>query len=179
MVGRCIDLYRSVYLTNLLRGVSLFGDGVWIPVALVVVAAALILFLKKDRLFAAVLLVAPLVGNLVKYGLKHLYTVPRPGAFGCPVLTNFADKHAFPSGHTIFYTIFFGLLTYYSAKHWRELWAKTLLPVSIILILTIGYSRIYLGAHWYLDVIAGYIIGGAILVIAAILYKYFCGVKNG
>jgi membrane-associated phospholipid phosphatase len=175
VVGKCILLYRSDLLTTLLKAVSWAGDGVWIPVAMVIIAAFLIFWFKKDKVFAITLLLAPLLGNVVKYLLKTAYTVSRPGVFGCEVLTNFADKYAFPSGHTIFYTIFFGLLAYYSIKHWHELWAKILLPFSLILILFIGYSRIYLGAHWYLDVIAGYIIGWAIFVISTILYKYFSG----
>lgn len=178
MVGRCVELYRNVYLTSFLRAVSLPGDGVWIPVGLVIIAAAFVYFFKKDKVFALVLVSAPLFGEVCKSILKNYFKISRPEAFGCNILTTYGDKYSFPSGHTIFYTIFFGLLAYYSAKHWLELWAKILLPVSVLLILTIGYSRIYLGAHWYLDVIAGYIVGGAILAIAIIVFDHFSGGKN-
>lgn len=178
MVGKCIELFRNNYLTDVLRLVSVAGDGVWVPVSLVIIAAFLIFWFKKDKVFALILLLAPLSGNLVKYVLKNMYTVSRPGVFGCQVLTSFTDRYSFPSGHTIFYTIFFGLLAYYSAKHWHEIWAKILLPFSLVLILLVGYSRIYLGAHWYLDVIAGYVIGWAIFVISTIMYKYFSGNIN-
>ena len=173
MVGKCIELFRNEYLTQFLRLVSLPGDGVWIPVILTVLTAFLIFVYKKDKIFAIIILVAPLIGNVVKFWLKNMYTVSRPEIFGCEVLTTYTDKYAFPSGHVIFITIFFGLLTYYAVKHSREWWAKVLLPISLVLVSTIGYSRIYLGAHWYLDVIAGYAIGWAILVISTILHKYF------
>jgi len=140
--------------------------------------ALLIFVYKKDKLFATILIIAPLVGNTVKYWLKNMYTVSRPEVFGCEVLTTYTDKYAFPSGHVIFITIFFGLLTYYSVKHFHEWWAKIVLPISLLLVISVGYSRIYLGAHWYLDVMAGYFIGWAIFVISTILYKYLTTEEN-
>lgn len=172
MVGNCILLFRAFWLTTALRYVSLPGDGVLAPIAIVIVAASLVFFIKKDKVFALILLLAPLLGNLIKFLLKIYYSVPRPEVFGCDVLVSYGDKYAFPSGHTIFYTVFFGLLAYYAIKNWSELWAKFVLPISILMIASIGYSRIYLGAHWYLDVFAGYLIGGTILVISILIYEY-------
>jgi len=173
MVGKCIELFKNEYLTQFLRLVSLPGDGTWIPVSLVIIAAFLVFLFKKDKIFAVIILVAPLLGNIIKFWLKTTYMVSRPEVFGCEVLTTYGDKYAFPSGHVIFITIFFGLMAYYSVKHFHDWWAKLLLPISLILIFTIGYARIYLGAHWYLDVIAGYFIGWGIFIISTILYKYF------
>jgi len=173
VVGKCIELFRNEYLTQFLKFISLPSDGTWIPIVLTVLAALIVFVYKKDKLFAMFLLIAPLVGNIIKYFLKTSYAVSRPGVFGCQVLANYTDKYAFPSGHVIFVTIFFGLLAYYAVKNFHELWAKILLPTSLIFVFTIGYSRIYLGAHWYLDVIAGYFIGWGIFVISTILYKYF------
>jgi|GEM_PF-1016382 len=175
MVGNCISLFRTDLLTLALRFVSLFGDGVWIPVALTIFAAALVYYFKKDKAFSVILLLAPLVGQIVKSLLKNYYQVPRPEAFGCEVLVNYADKYSFPSGHTIFYTIFFGLLAYYAWQNRRELWAKFVLPVSLALVVTVGYSRIYLGVHWYLDIFGGYVLGGAMLAMAILVHRYLSG----
>jgi len=172
VVGNCILLYQATWLTAAMRLVSLPGDGVWLPVMLTIMAAIFIYKLRGDKFFAAILLVAPLVGNVVKSALKTYYAVPRPASFGCEVLAHDTGGLSFPSGHTVYYTIFFGLLAYYSWKNRKELWAQILLVVSIIPMLLIGYSRVYLGAHWYLDVFAGYIIGGVILAITILVYEY-------
>lgn len=172
MVGKCITLYRSDLLTSLMRAVSWFGNGIWIPVILTILVALVVYLYKKDKLLAFIVLLAPLFGQITKSLLKNFFKIGRPETFGCQVLTIYADKYSFPSGHTIFYTTLFGLLAYYAFKNLKNLWAKLLLPISVIMILLVGYSRIYLGAHWYLDVLGGYIVGGAILVIAVMIYNY-------
>lgn len=171
MVGNCISLYRSDFLTELMRFISLPGDGTWIPVFLTIVMTAIFLW-KKERVFAFILLIAPLAGQIIKYLLKNFYQIPRPEVFDCPVLVNYADRYSFPSGHVTFYTIFFGLLVYWAIKNFSNVWSKLLFTISAIMILLVGYSRIYLGAHWYLDIIGGYILGGAILTVAILIYEY-------
>jgi len=176
VVGSCINLFRAEWLTTLMWLISALGDGVVIPVVIVVISAAL--FYKKDKVFAFTLALAPLAGQIVKSLLKNFYQIPRPGVFGCQVLTTAVDRYSFPSGHTIFYTIFFGLIAYYCVKHFTDLRAKIGLIVAALLILLVGYSRIYLGAHWYLDILGGYVVGGAILLVSILVYKYIQGVKN-
>jgi len=173
VVGNCISLFRAEWLTTLMRFVSAPGDGVVIPILIVIISAAL--FYKKDKIFAFTLALAPLFGEMVKSLLKNYFQIPRPGAFGCQVLTTAVDKYSFPSGHTIFCTIFFGLIAYYCVKHFADLRAKIGLTISILLILLIGYSRVYLGAHWYLDILGGYVVGGAILAVAILIYRQLTG----
>jgi membrane-associated phospholipid phosphatase len=178
VVGSCIYLFRASQLTDVLRVLSLPGDGIIAPITLVIFAAVLVIVFKKDRLFAGILILAPLVGNIIKFLLKTHYSIPRPEVFGCDVLANYGDKYSFPSGHTIFYTIFFGLLAYYSIQNWKDMWTKFVLPLSLFFILSVGYSRIYLGAHWYLDILGGYIVGGAILTICIMIYRHFKRAKE-
>jgi membrane-associated phospholipid phosphatase len=79
-----------------------------------------------------------------------------------------------PSGHAIYYTIFFGLLAWYGIKgYWDKWYGKLFSILSIGLIALVGPSRIYLGAHWTSDVIAGYIIGGTILYVTTIIIKKY------
>jgi membrane-associated phospholipid phosphatase len=55
----------------------------------------------------------------------------------------------------------FGLLTYLLATNWRSgKLRNTLIAVCSALIICIGPSRVYLGAHWPSDVMAGYLYGG-------------------
>jgi len=179
VVGNCILLYQSHWLTTALRLVSLPGDGAWLPVILTVLTAALIYKLRGDKWFALVLVIAPLIGNVIKHILKAYFAVPRPEVFGCQVLTTYADGYSFPSGHTVYITIFFGLLAYYGWKNRAALWARLLLSISAFLILSIGYSRVYLGAHWYLDVFAGYVGGFTVLFVTILVYEYLLNRNKG
>lgn len=177
MIGSCVSLQHEEWLTVAMRLASWFGDGVYIPIILAMIAA-LTFWYKKERIFALLLLVTPLVGQVAKSLLKNYFQVPRPEVFGCNLLTTYVDQYSFPSGHVVFYVIFFGLLAYFALKHFSHLWAKTVSIFSILMIMTIGYSRIYLGVHWYLDVVGGYIVGGAILVISILIYNYLSEKKN-
>jgi membrane-associated phospholipid phosphatase len=71
------------------------------------------------------------------------------------------NEPSFPSGHVMHYTNFFGLLIYLLATNWRSGRLRNILiTICTGLILCIGPSRIYLGAHWPSDVMAGYVYGG-------------------
>jgi len=72
-------------------------------------------------------------------------------------------SYSFPSGHAFGSLLFFGLVAYLAAKHWDSPW-NYLLPVAMaILILLIGLSRVYLGAHFPTDVIGGWILASIAL----------------
>jgi membrane-associated phospholipid phosphatase len=69
---------------------------------------------------------------------------------------------SFPSGHAMGGTIGIGLLGYalmLRDRHWR-----TKLLIVLVLgawVMTIGFSRIYLRAHWFSDVLGGFVLGVA------------------
>jgi membrane-associated phospholipid phosphatase len=67
---------------------------------------------------------------------------------------------SFPSGHSVFAVVVYGMLIYLGMRHLPRDWERlAVLPVAGALIFGIGVSRIYLGAHYPSDVAAGYFVG--------------------
>ena len=97
------------------------------------------------------------------FALKHLFNRPRPEI---PLLYE-AKGLSFPSGHALMSVTFYGLLIYIVFKTYREKdWKWIVISLLLLLILIIGFTRIYLRVHYTTDVIAGYCIGFLWLVFA-------------
>lgn len=83
---------------------------------------------------------------------------------------------SFPSGHTICGVILFGLLAYLLVPKIPSLFGKAMMIIfSVLMMLFIGYSRFFLGAHYLTDVAAGLAGGVAwtslVITVIEILYK--------
>ena len=88
--------------------------------------------------------------------LKWLFARKRP----LSPLLQAARGLSFPSGHAIMSMSFYGLLIYYVLHSPLPSWVVVVLTVLlIILIMLIGFSRVYLRVHYASDVLAGFIIG--------------------
>ncbi|HCI78693.1 MAG TPA: hypothetical protein DHW02_03290 [Ktedonobacter sp.] len=98
--------------------------------------------------------------NLLNMMVKRLIKRPRPTKELVTVV-KVINEPSFPSGHVMHYTNFYGLLIYLLATNWKPSRLRnTLIGLCTGMIGFIGPSRIYLGAHWPSDVMAGYIYGG-------------------
>lgn len=76
------------------------------------------------------------------------------------------DGYSFPSGHAMVSTGFYGLLIYITYKKIKNKTIRNLIiAILSLLIILIGLSRIYLGAHYATDVLGGFIIGTIYLII--------------
>ncbi len=66
--------------------------------------------------------------------------------------------HSFPSGHAMVSIAIYGFIAYILAKEFPQ-WRERIFALTVVLILAIGFSRLYLGVHWPTDVVAGYAAG--------------------
>lgn len=107
--------------------------------------------------------------------IKTIVARPRPSEPLVEVVKP-ETGYSFPSGHVMFYTIFFGFLIFLVMKYTPR---TTLRAIALLLlggiILLVGPSRMYLGAHWLSDVVAGYLIGLVYLGWAIVIYRWLCG----
>jgi membrane-associated phospholipid phosphatase len=84
--------------------------------------------------------------------LKYVAHEPRPGSPVEPLYTDTAPGWAWPSGHAQNTAAAWGTL----AGLIRD---RRLTTFALILVFLVGLSRLYLGLHWPLDVVGGWIIG--------------------
>lgn len=124
------------------------------------------LWFRRGEQARAVLLGASMgAAAVLTIGVKHLLTRHRPpsGLVVGPVDTGFS----FPSGHTVFSTVFAGmvvmLVVWPQASRIRRVVAVT---AGCVASLAVGATRVYLGYHWTTDVIAGWVLGVAVLAVA-------------
>lgn len=104
--------------------------------------------------------------------LKQLFQRKRPLS---PLLKS-AKGLSFPSGHAIIAVTFYGLLIYILQHSITIDWLKWLVTVLVtVLIILIGFSRIYLRVHYASDVAAGFIIGLLWLLISLAVLKWLEG----
>jgi undecaprenyl-diphosphatase len=136
--------------TRLARTLTRAGDtSSWTVVVLVLLAAGQPFTVLSARLAAAALL-----GTLFSQALKRSLHRPRPTSaiVGFEALAENPDRFSFPSGHT---TAAFAAAVALAGAPFG------IGPVVLVMALGIGMSRVYLGAHYPLDVAVGVVLGSA------------------
>lgn len=126
-------------------------------------ALAIYLYLKRDHYWLLAVLLAMPAGMCLNSLLKLAFARQRP-VFDEPLLH--LATFSFPSGHAAYSTMLYGLLAAYVAHrvdHWR--WRLASLLACAALVALIAFSRLYLGAHFLTDVLAGIFEGVAWLAL--------------
>lgn len=172
-----MDLFSSVDLTlafqtrlgpvsAIMQIISLLGLA---EVYLVLIPA--VYWLYDPRLGIRVALIVACTGwsNDI---LKQFFHLPRPywiSPYVQMLDLNESISFGFPSGHSQIPVTFLGMVGYWLRSTY--FWIFT-----VILLLAIGLSRIYLGVHFSLDILGGWSIGIAILIMFILLDKPVCSI---
>ncbi|MGH2951304.1 MAG: phosphatase PAP2 family protein [Solirubrobacterales bacterium] len=148
------------WLTGLVSGVTELG-GTTIVLGVTAVAVLALVALRHWR--GAVALAIAVLGTQLAVSVgKVLMTRPRPDD-GSAV----ADPSgwSFPSGHSASAAALYVMLALIATTLWRrQLRPAVAFAVAGTLVAVVGLSRVYLGAHYPTDVLAGWLVGGVLVV---------------
>ena len=156
--------YKFVYnyiisdkLTPIIKIVTNFGGA--IILGLITILILILIKNKKIGLSVLINLCSVTVLNLV---LKSILQRPRPNKYRIINETGYS----FPSGHSMISMAFYGFIIYLIYKNIKNKYLKWISIILLsILILMIGFSRIYLGVHYVSDVLAGFLFSISYLIV--------------
>ncbi|MDD4901282.1 MAG: bifunctional DedA family/phosphatase PAP2 family protein [Patescibacteria group bacterium] len=162
------DHLQAIWRPGLSKIMILISD-IFSPEVLfcLAVAAAIYFFLKRKR-YAAGLFFLSATGSLIS-GMICKILVNRPRPVGGLVLET---GSSFPSLHAAMAMTFFVLLWLFFLTKIPSGWLRrSLVFVDLILIIAVGFSRIYLKVHWFSDVVAGYALGLFWLTLLILIFR--------
>jgi len=143
--------FSSPAMTRAMTAISALGYGVLIIELLIAVAVFSWLRWSRAAIWLAVAMTGALLLDLT---LKYVYHRTRPTAFFGVA----PDTYSFPSGHALCSLCFYGVMAGLLAARIKSLaWRMAVWAAAALLIVAIGFSRIYLGVHYPSDVVAGYL----------------------
>ncbi|MGV9854629.1 phosphatase PAP2 family protein [Streptomyces sp. NPDC003442] len=141
----------------------------WTMRALLAVAVGWLLWRREWRLALWVAVTAAL-GTALQQAVKAALDRERPR---WPDPVDSAHYAAFPSGHALTATVTFGLLLWLLTLHGAPAkWLRLMAAVGAVSVLGVGFTRLYLGVHWPSDVLAGWLLGAALVYGAIASYGY-------
>lgn len=150
-INQIVVSLRTPLLNKLMLLVTLTGNWQMVVWGSVLTLVLLIIAQKKHYLIA--LLLSDISALIFIVFVKNLVGRSRPPV-AYAIITE--QGFAFPSGHAYFGVVFYGLLVYFLIRHFEQKWLKSgIYLLGSIYILILAFSRIYLGVHWFTDVIAG------------------------
>ena len=162
--------YRNDTMTSIMKVITFLGEASTL-IGLCIISLIGI----KDKKIAWTIPLNLILITILTQSLKFIVKRPRPTGI------NLIDigGYSFPSGHTTSSVAFYGYLIYLIYKKCQNRKTKScLITILSILIFLIGISRIYLGVHYASDVLAGFALSTAYLIIYTIFISKKIIIEN-
>ena len=141
---------RNKNLTDTMNTITNIGSAY----SLIVITILLLFFLKNKKtclLITLNLIFSFLSSQIVKFILQR----ERPINIGLVS----ASGYSYPSGHSMVSMAYFGFMAYLIYKNISNVFLKIIfIMLFILLSIVIGFSRIYLGVHYFSDVLGGFLL---------------------
>lgn len=162
-------VYNLIYICDFTTIIFKFVTSLsnTIPLCILFILTIIILYKKDYKKEAKNLTILFAISAIIMLVLKEIMQRPRPNINRLIPITGFS----YPSGHSLMSMVFYGFIAYiihqnYNGKN-KNLW----ITLSLMAIPLIGFSRIYLGVHYFSDVVMGFSIGILILLTNHIILK--------
>ena len=170
VITKDIQDFHGIIFDSLMRGITWIG---YSPQGSLFVALAVVFLYISGLKWEAVMTLLSNIGiSILGTAIKLIVVRPRPSPDLVNVITKLPD-YGFPSGHVLFFVTFFGFLGFLGFTLLKPSWGRTsIVLVCLALIVLVGFSRIYLGAHWASDVLAAYLLSSVWLTGSVRVYVW-------
>lgn len=140
--------HRSIFLNHVAITLSYMGG---LPLMLLCCAIWCVQQIRSQKHASGLFILLSLIGgSMIGWILKYLFNRPRPDSLYQMVDTYGA---AFPSAHSLYAVVFFCMFIFIFSTH---KYAKLIIFFACLWFIGMGFSRVYLGAHYPTDVLAGW-----------------------
>jgi undecaprenyl-diphosphatase len=146
----------------------------WVVLPLLA-GAVLVFYLEGWRLSAVLLIVSTAGSVFLTTVLKAVFRRARPELFESGYTASF---FSFPSGHATVAVGFYGALTLILAHRLRGLARWAVVSGGVLLVLLIGFSRLYLGVHYPTDVLAGFLAAPLWVISVGAVYVVWLSIRG-
>lgn len=167
---------RSSFLSAIVVGYTEIAGPIGMPV--IAVATLLILGIHRRSWTPVILVVAAGGGSLLMtIAGKDLIGRARPAL--TDAVPPFEYSPSFPSGHTLNAVAVVGIIAYLLILRQKTIRARVLtVGAAVLFAITIGLTRVYLGHHWFTDVLAGWLLGTAWLAMVITSHRLYLTVRT-
>ena len=156
---------RTDVLTGIMKVITSLG-GAYVLIALTLGS----LLVLKNRRISILITLNLIISTILNFLLKYVIERPRPEGYGLIL----ESGYSFPSGHSMVSMAFYGFIIYLIWKFVKNKNLKYICSALLgLLIISIGFSRIYLGVHYASDVIGGFAISIVYLILFTSIAKTF------
>lgn len=168
-IASWLQLNTGPLVAPFFRGITWLGNPV--PASLTTAALlSFILFTSMRFLFWPLLFIIP--ADAIAFFWKFVVDRPRPTLPYVQVEYLWPDP-SFPSMHVVHSVVFFGFLSAVAYHRWLHTRRSAWLMLAIagaIMVLSMPFSRVFVGAHWPTDVLGGLLLGGCFLLVQLGMY---------
>lgn len=151
-VFESLRFFASDQLTEIFKIITNLGSfwGILIVIFLVFLV---------NRKVSYICLGASIIQTSLNRVIKAIVRRPRPNVDVFIRESNFS----FPSGHAMAITCLYGLLIYYLYKN-EIRYRKLLIVICVLIIVLVSLSRVYLGVHYFSDIIGGILLSSSLVL---------------
>ena len=167
--------WRSPVLDSVVTAYTNVAGPIGMPI--LAVAAILILSLRRRSFTPAILIAAAGIGSLLMTVVgKDIIGRHRPPL--SDAVPPFDFSPSFPSGHTLNAVVIAGVVAYLLLLRRTTTHGRVItIVVAALFAFTIGVSRIFLGHHWFTDVLAAWVLGAAWLALVITAHRLYITVR--